>query len=395
MSVAFRTDVFPTPIAVIVPLSDRPPLTRMNFDAPPPSLTNTPAMSPALELGAMLDEVMARLHLAIWEAWESDLALININFGPRQDPVWSFEPGQIAAGSSWEQSVYPRDRERVKSFLSRGDAFRRGESIDYRVIVAEGELLWIRHWPLSRLPSSDGRDRARGLLMAIPEQKHLEWECLRVSEHECNRIGQELHDDLCQVLAGLSFMMRVLSQRAAKVAPALSADVQELNTHVVAATDRVRSMAHGLFPAQLNYSNLREALKEFARQIKVRFKVDITLELPARIPPHNPDQIIHVFRIAQEAVTNAVRHGRAHNIRIVITSTAREIQMEVLDDGQGFPATGVRPEGIGIHIMHYRAGVLGGRLEFKNLSPSGAVARFTYPVLQITARRNNPSRPNS
>lgn len=366
----------------------------MNFDAPAPAPGATDLPHAALHPGALLGDVMARLHLAIWDAWDPSLDLISINFGLQHNAVWSFESAQISAGASWEQSIYPRDRERVKEFLGQHDSARHSESIDYRVIVADGELLWVRHWPLSRSSAPDGRGQLRGLLMAIPEQKHLEWECLRVSEHECNRIGQELHDDLCQVLAGLSFMMRVLGQRAAKLAPALSSDVQELNTHVVAATDRVRSMAHGLFPAQLNYSNLREALKEFSRQIKVRFKVDISLDLPPRIPPHNPDQIIHVFRIAQEAVTNAVRHGHARNIRIVITANAREIQMEVVDDGQGFPATGVRPEGIGIHIMHYRAGVLGGRLEFKNLSPTGAVARLIYPVLETTTRRTSPSRPN-
>lgn len=343
------------------------------------------------DAASRLDEIMARLQLAHWEAWDRSLELIRVTFSGEQDAVWAFEPVQVAAGVPWEQSIYPRDRERVKTFLTRPDNGRPSESIDYRVIVADGELLWIRHWPLARAAEPDGRFRLRGLLMAIPDQKHLEWECLRVSEHECNRVGQELHDDLCQVLAGLSFMMRVIGQRASLLAPALAREIEELNTHVIAATDRVRSMAHGLFPAQLNYASVRAALKEFADQIKARFKVDVALALPRRLPPHNPDQTIHVFRIAQEAVTNAVRHGKARTIRITIAAHGGEIQMEVADDGNGFPEPGHRREGIGTHIMRYRAGVLGGRLEFGNLAPHGAVVRLVYPALLAPlASRNSP-----
>lgn len=375
-----------------LPAADALSLTPVTPPAPMPVASVPPPPGDASDVTAFLDQIMARLQLAQWEAWDSPLELIRVNFRGKPNPVWAFEPEQLIAGAPWEQGIYPRDRERVKAFLARSTPPHPRESIDYRLIVAEGELLWIRHWPLSRTPAANGRARLQGLLMAIPEQKHLEWECLRVSEHECNRIGQELHDDLCQVLTGLSFMMRVLGQRAARVAPTLAAEVNEVNTHVVAATNRVRSMAHGLFPAQLNYANLRTALKEFGDQIKARFKVSVSVELPRRLPAHNSEQIIHVFRIAQEAVTNAIRHGNARSIRLVITASTREIRMDVVDDGDGFLEPTARREGIGIHIMRYRAGVLGGRLEFENRSSRGAVVRLVYPATPLPAARRNPSR---
>ena len=182
--------------------------------------------------------------------------------------------------------------------------------------MGNGELLWVRHHILQRLQSPDGQIILRGLITAIHEQKHLEWECLRVSERECNRIGQELHDDLCQVLAGLSYMMQVLARRATKVDPVLGGEIDELNTHVSDAVKRTRSMAHGLFPAQLNYATLRHALKEFVRQMKERSPTAITLELPRNLPKHSPEQIIHVYRIVQEAVTNSLRHGNAKAVKI-------------------------------------------------------------------------------
>jgi signal transduction histidine kinase len=248
------------------------------------------------------------------------------------------------------------------------------------LIVGDGELLWVRHWLLSRSPMRAGRRQLRGFLMAIPEQKHLEWECLRVSERACNRIGQDLHDDLCQVLAGITFMMRVVGQRAAQLAPGLGAEIDELNRELLGATNRVRSMAHGLFPAQLNYGTLRHALNEFARQTRTRFPVEVTLKLPRHIAPHSPEQIIHLYRIAQEAVSNSVRHGNATAIRIAIKMARGRMQLQIEDNGKGFPVTSARPEGIGMHVMLYRASVLGGQLQFRNLTPQGAAVELKYPV---------------
>lgn len=336
---------------------------------------------------ALLAQIMPVAKLALWEAWDSPLELIALNFGQTDRPMFAFEPAQIEPGASWTENVYPADRDKLAAFLDSPDVVRSGRSIDYRLIVGEGELLWVRHWLLHRSTPQEGRRHLQGMLMPIPEQKHLEWECLRVSERECNRIGQELHDDLCQVLAGLTFMMRVLGQRANKVAPDLGAEIEELNTHVIAATERVRSMAHGLFPTQLNYATLRDALNEFVRQIRTRFTVDLTLELPRKLPAHSPEQIIHVYRIAQEAVTNAVRHGGARAIRMLLTATRVAIHLEVVDDGRGFPAIAARPEGIGMHVMQYRARVLGGELHCKNLSPRGAAVLLTYPFSQHAPSR--------
>jgi signal transduction histidine kinase len=226
-----------------------------------------------------------------------------------------------------------------------------------------------------------------GMLMPIPEQKHLEWECLRVSERECNRIGQELHDDLCQVLAGVAFMMHVVGNRAAKIAPELGTEVRELTAQLQGATDRVRCMAHGLFPAQVNFSTLRDALNQLAKQTRSRFAVEFALDLPRKLPSHSVDQIIQVYRIAQEAITNSMRHGGAKNIRLVIPPTAATLQMTIEDDGKGFPPPSVRPEGIGMHIIQYRARVLGGSVRFSNLTPRGASVQLVYPALKSSIDR--------
>lgn len=330
----------------------------------------------------LLREVMRMAQVAAVEFSDASLKVAVVRGGDAEAPPFGLGAAQVARGTSWYDNVYPSDRERLRAYSNRRGARSPG-TIDYRLIVGEGELLWVRHRAIDRGASGatgQANPPGRALIMAIPEQKHLEWECLRVSERECNRIGQELHDDLCQVLAGLTFMMRVVSQRARRLDATLAAEIDELNTEVTGATDRVRSMAHGLFPAQLRYATLRHALTAFASETRTRFKVEIALRLPRKLPRHSAEQIIHVYRIVQEAVSNAVKHGAATAIEIALAPTSAGLVLTVEDDGKGFATATERPEGIGMHVMQYRARALGGALELRPISPRGIAVRLAYPI---------------
>ncbi len=337
-------------------------------------------MHPGRDDAALLPTVLPLMQAAVWEAWADTLELISMDVG-RGDRSGSLLDSSLQQpGLRWLERVCLLDLRQVEAFFTLDESDLAGRSIDYRIILASGELLWVRHWLLRRSVSAEGRTCLHGLIMAISEQKRLEWQCLRVSERERNRIGHELHDDVCQVLAGLSYMMRVLGGRLASEAPGLSREFDELNADVVAAMERTRSMAHGLFPARLNYATLRQAFQEFARQIKARFGLSIALELPRRLPRHAPEQIIHIYRIAQEAVSNSIRHGKATAIRIILAFSGGSAELRVEDDGTGFPAGASRPEGIGLHVMQYRARILGGHIDFGNREPAGAVVRLKYPL---------------
>jgi signal transduction histidine kinase len=341
-----------------------------------------PAQARDKNMENLLPFVLPLLQATIWEAWGDTLELIAMDSGRCEPSALFLDPSLQQPGTRWLDRICPLDLRQTEAFLTSDQSATAQSSIDYRVILTSGELLWVRHWLLHRSTESSGRIRLTGLIMAIPEQKRLEWECLRVSERERNRLGHELHDDVCQVLAGLSYMMRVLAGRLMKEAPALHLEFNELNADVVAAMERTRSMAHGLFPAQLNYTVLRQALQEFARQVKTRFGLAIVLDLPRRLPHHTPEQIIHIYRIAQEAVSNSIRHGKATAVRIAVKVSAENMDLRVEDNGTGFPASASRPEGIGMHVMQYRARFLGGCLNFGNHPPAGAFVQLQYPLAE-------------
>ena len=330
--------------------------------------------------GDWLPAILPLLPAAVWEAWSDTLELIAIAAGGDEGGAQFLDASLQRPGLCWLERVCLLDLRQVQAFFTLDESDLAGRAIDYRVILDSGELVWVRHWLLRRSAGDGGRIRLHGLVMAITEQKRLEWECLRVSEREQNRIGQELHDDVCQVLAGLGYMMQVLGGKLAREAPGLQREFDELGADVMAAMQRTRSMAHGLFPARLNYANLRQALGEFARQIKARYGLEIALDLPRRLPPHTPEQIIHIYRIAQEAVGNSIRHGRSTAIGIALEISAGDVELRFEDNGTGFPARAGRPEGIGLHVMEYRARILGGSLDFGNRPPAGAFVRLKYPL---------------
>jgi signal transduction histidine kinase len=332
---------------------------------------------PDYDTPAILPRVLEAANIAMWEMSRGSLELLSFT-AARRAAVLGLSAAQIAPGTAWDTNIYPADRARLRSHLQQ----RAGDDrpVDYRLIVGEGELLWVRHWTLGRIGARGERARVRCMLMPIPEQKHLEWECLRVSERECNRIGQELHDDVCQVLAGLVFMMRVIGQHAHRLDAALAAEVEDLGNQVSAATDRVRSMAHGLFPAQLKHATLSEALTALAEEAQTLFRLVVTVRLPTALPRHRPEQIIQVYRIAQEAISNAFHHGHATAVKITATRQRERLQLRIEDNGDGFPAAAVRPEGIGVHVMQYRAHALGGTFELRPLPDRGVVALLDYPL---------------
>lgn len=359
------TDRLSVPVASRMPVAAKPAL----------SVLATPSVADD-DAATLLEQVMRTARAVLFDTWEEPLELISFHPAATEIGRLGLSAAQIASGSAWVENIYPADREALQTCLQQ----RSPGPVDYRLIVGEGELLWVRHWALGRFAGRGQRPWIRHMLMPVSEQKHLEWECLRVSERECNRIGQELHDDVCQVLAGLVFMMRVVARRARPLDAALAAEVEELNDHVIGATDRVRSMAHGLFPAQLNFATLRDALTAFAAEAKTLFGISIFLRFPPNVPKHRPEQIIHIYRIVQEAVSNAVRHGQATAVRISLTLRRQQLRLRIEDNGTGFPAVAVRPEGIGLHVMEYRARVLGGTFELCPLTPRGVAAVLTYPT---------------
>ncbi|HEY6167370.1 MAG TPA: PAS domain S-box protein [Verrucomicrobiae bacterium] len=238
-----------------------------------------------------------------------------------------------------------------------------------------------------RLP---GRRVFTGFIHDLSERKQLEREALEASAREQRRIGQDLHDGLGQHLAGIELMGRVLAQSLEKVSKPHAAQAAKLAGHVREALKQARGLARGLTPVQVDAHGLMVALQELAAGAEEMFQVKCVFKCDH--PVSVPDNAVatHLYRIAQEALSNAVRHGRAKRIALVLTATPSRLVLSVHDDGCGIPQPLPPGRGLGLRIMQYRAGVIGGSLAIQREKTGGTAVICTVhlpDVAEATATR--------
>ncbi len=204
----------------------------------------------------------------------------------------------------------------------------------------------------------------------ITERKRLEQEILAISEREQRRIGQDLHDDLGQRLTAIQFLSENLRQDLAEGLPAASALAARIATMAHEANDNARMLARGLCPAAFDAAGLVDALHVLARNTTTLFRIRCECRAENSHPVIAPEAAIQLYRIAQEAVSNAVRHSRATEIVIGWHLDSR-CELRVTDNGVGFAVEQKGGEGMGLRSMRYRASLFQGHLCIHSQPGSG------------------------
>ena len=223
----------------------------------------------------------------------------------------------------------------------------------------------------TRLIEQEGRFvEVEGIARDITERKRLEREILEISNREQRRIGHDLHDGVCQQLAGIAFMSHTLANRLQQKGLPESAQAEGLSNLINAAISHTRGVARGLFPVRLEENGLASALEELAANSSELFKLEcrFVAEEPAAVVDN--EIALHLYYIALEAVTNAAKHARARHIVITLGPIEDRFALSVDDDGSGFSIPG-NTQGMGLRIMHYRARVIGATLNLQSEPGSG------------------------
>ena len=218
-----------------------------------------------------------------------------------------------------------------------------------------------------------------GFVRDITERKRLEKEILEISEREQRRIGQDLHDGLCQHLAGIEMLSQVLAQKLSTKSKDASARATEIAKAVREGISQTRLLARGLSPVTLEAEGLMSALTELALNTEKMFHVRCVLDCPEVVKFDDHAAATHLFRIAQEAVSNALKHGKAKNISIHLTEAATHLHLHVDDDGIGFPEKFSTGTGMGLRIMQSRIGMVGGTLTVERPPAGGTSVIFFAP----------------
>ena len=202
----------------------------------------------------------------------------------------------------------------------------------------------------------------------IALRKRLEGEILSISDREQRRLGQDLHDSLCQHLTAIAFMARAISERIRLGKRAEPKELDKICDLINAGVTEARTIARGLHPVEMDPAGLHTALHSLlSRQSQLPYRLDMDEEPPIS----DPTVALHLYRIAREAVINANKHASAREIIVRMRSSTRRIALSVTDDGIGMSPNSSDGTGMGLQIMDYRARSIGGRLEIKAVRPHG------------------------
>ncbi|MBI4212414.1 MAG: sensor histidine kinase [Deltaproteobacteria bacterium] len=203
----------------------------------------------------------------------------------------------------------------------------------------------------------------------IDERKRVEKELLEITQKEQQRFGAELHDGVCQDLSGILMFTRAVTQKAEREGRLDVDTLKEIGSMLQRAVNQVRDTARGLYPGDLEGSSLMHSLESLAIRTQNLMQVNCQFICPSTILCEDNDVASHLYRIAQEGVNNAVRHGCAKNIELKLLQSDGTVTLTVRDDGIGFSVDPREVKGIGLKIMKYRAHMMGAQFQINPETP--------------------------
>lgn len=220
-----------------------------------------------------------------------------------------------------------------------------------------------------------------GTGLDITERRSLEKELLLVTDRERQRIGCDLHDGLGQELTALEFSLHTLQSEIQELAPKLEPAVAELSSRLRSAVRHSRIISHGLAPVGVDADGLPVALQRLVESASLMQEMQVEFQTKGSFVLRNPEIANQLFRIAQEALNNAVKHSQARKVRLILEEEPGQWKLTVEDDGVGFRLATHEENGLGLNILRYRAELIGANLEIRSKPGKGTRVLCSVPKL--------------
>ncbi len=311
-----------------------------------------------------------------------------VRFNRACELVTGYSFAEVEGKHLWDLCVVPEEAERFRVIV---EQLRVGNSAkDYETswVSRDGSRRLIA-WSNTILP---GENETSSYIIAtgidITERKRLEKAILEISAAEQRRIGQDLHDGLGQHLTGIAFMSKVQEQKLAEKGLAEVTEATRIVGLVNEAINKTRQLAHGLLPVTSDAHGLMSALKRWAAEVEDLFHISCRLYVQSPVLIHDANVSTHLYRIAQEAVNNAIRHGRAKNIEISLSAKRGYGTLRMENDGFRLPESTTNHSGMGMQIMNYRARMIGGSLKVET-GGVGVTVTCHFPLPNVTTEKGH------
>jgi len=338
---------------------------------------------------AALAASQARLDAALWGAragfWSFDVTRDAATMSPQFFEITGIDPAEWhAERHPWQRRIHPQDRSQVSAaYAAHAAGHTDTVEVEYRMLTPAG---WLWVGDRGRVVERDGAGHPQliaGTTSDISARKQLEQAIVDTANREQQRMSQELHDGLGQELTGIALLLKSIATRLRRT-PAgsdVTADI-ELAVDYVSNTIRdARALARGLHPVRADHGGIIAALGALAAKSSVTD--ELAVELDGGGWPGldlGDDAGAHVYRIAQEAITNAIRHGGATRVRMSLTAGRETFTFRVHDNGAGITAAARQAPGLGLRTMTYRSQMIGGTLRVSAAAGGGTEVVLTAPL---------------
>ena len=304
--------------------------------------------------------------------------IIRFNRACEQTTGYAFE--EVRYKYVWELFTVTDEADHFRTFFERMRAGEVQTEYESHWVTRDGSRRLIS-WSGTALPGDRGAAAyiiATG--MDITERKRLEQAVLDISVREQRRIGQDLHDGLGQHLTGIAFMSKVQEQKLAEKGLPDAVDAAKIVRLVNQAIEKTRELSRGLLPVLSESRGLMSALQQWAGEVQDLFGISCTFLCMEPVLIHDDSVATHLYHITQEAVNNAIKHGKARHLVIALGAAGGRGALTISDDGSGIQKLSAGSKGMGLHIMNYRAKMIGGVLEVKPGKPHGTVVSCVFPI---------------
>ncbi len=304
-------------------------------------------------------------------------------FNPAAERIFQFKPAEVIGHnvSMLMPEPYHSEHDRyLQNYLRTGRAKiigigrevvgRRKDGSTFPMYLAVGEQV------------HGQRHFFTAIIRDISERKRMENEILHISEREQQRIGQDLHDGLGQLLTGAALHAKALGGQLGRTSPEFSARMNRVIELINDGIAQSRELSRGLQPVA-DCQVFPTSIQDLAERTQTLFDIECSVRCQPLPPGISLSDATHLYRIIQESIHNAVRHGKARHIQISLKTLGRNLRLTVRDDGVGFPD--VRGRGLGLHIMNYRAGAIGALLEIRSTPGRGVtvICSLSQPEVPV------------
>lgn len=321
-----------------------------------------------------LDHLLEKSDAIYWQAKDNRKTVFNLS--PWAKRILGFEAASFSRENDWFDSIHPTDLNKVLEAIDNHD--RDGNyTVDYRWMIDDENSVWLRE--IGKRVEI-GSDEFEGLIYSIKTEKELEAKALNISEREKRKLGRELHDDLCQQLAGMLFFTNnlVYQIKTGKDPEILIQATNEIKKQLQISIEKTRCLSHGLNPVSLERKTLQECLVELIQQSKTLYAIDFQFEMSSDLVIRDQETAWHLFRITQESINNAIRHGEATIITITLQREEDFGILSIRDNGSGFKTDPTKIDGMGLHNLRSRAGMINAHIDIENHKQGGVSIRCKF-----------------